>query len=376
VVIYPLLLGSIYFIFFAKDRYISTSQVSVQDAASAAGNTSINIGLLSGLGGSNANDALFLQEYIKSSMMLEQIDKAIGFQQAFANNDGDLFYGLPFNYQLPGNFGLPGDYENRWLRWLPWRFTKESLLRYYQNRITVTFNDSSNLLYIETQGFTPEFALKFNLAILKESEKFINELSHKIIREQMSFAENELRKAYEKLTKSKEAVLKYQSKHGFLDPVVQAETSNRMVMEMEAQKARAETELRNQLTYLKENTPQIISSRNALAALNKQIELERAKIAAPTPGTQLNNLAAQFMSLKAQLEFDASVYDAARATTEKMRIESLRQLKVLSIVVAPQLAEEAAYPRMFYILTSLTLGLFLLYGSLRLIFSIIEEHRD
>ena len=40
-------------------------------------------------------------------------------------------------------------------------------------------------------------------AILKESERFVNEVSHKAAREQMAFAEKELLKAKERLQNAK-----------------------------------------------------------------------------------------------------------------------------------------------------------------------------
>lgn len=350
VILYPLLIAAIYLFFIAQDRYSSISQVAVKKSGSSP-DSSLNIGLLSLSSSPSSEDALYLRKYIESWSMLDYLEKQIEFRSAFADSGWDILYGLPM------------------------RITKESMLRYYQNRIHVNFDDKSGLLSIETEGFTPKFALEFNLAILKESERFINELSHKIMREQMAFAEEEVHEAYLKLTKSKDAVLQYQNQYGFLDPISQAESISRMIVDMETQKAHLETELRNQLTYLKENTPQIVSAKNTLASLNKQIEQERAKVTA-SKGKQLNILASQFQLLKGQLDFDTSVYTTAMSAAEKTRIETLRKVKVLSVIVVPQLPEDPTYPYRIYFLLSLLIGSFLLYGTLRLILSVIEDHRD
>lgn len=351
IIIYPLIISVAYLSFISKDRYISVAQIAVKKSEDAV-SSGLNIGLLMGTSNpSSYEDSLYLKNYIESAGMLEAIDKQLDLRKAFSDTGLDFINALPF------------------------KMTKEAFLRYFQSRVHVTFEDKTGLLHIETEGFTPEFALKFNKAVLSESERFINELSHKIVREQMSFAEQQVQEAYAKLNKSKQAILGYQNEYGLLDPLSQAEAASKMIVEMEAQQVQIETQLRNQLTFLKENTPQVVSTQNALNSLKKQIAQERGKIAAPE-GVQLNSLAAQFQLLKGQLDFDTAVYKTAMSAAEKTRIEAARKLKVLSVVISPQLAEESEYPHRLYILFSLLVGSLLLYGTLRLIFAVIEDHRD
>lgn len=354
VILYPLLFATVYLTLVSKDRYISTAQITVKKPTDAT-SSALNIGLLMGSSNpSSAEDVLYLQSYILSTGMLNAVDREIDLQKAFSDSGVDILNGLPFD------------------------LTKEAYLRFFQEHVKVAIDAKTGLLSIETDAFTPEIALKFNQAILKESERFINELSHKIVKEQMAFAQQQVQEAFVKLNQSKQAVLNYQNEYGLLDPLIQAEAASRMITEMEAQKVQLETQLRNELTFLKENTPQVISTKNALASLNKQIEQERSKVAAPKgPNkTQLNTLAAQYQLLKGQLDFDASVYKTAMAAAEKTRVETAQKLKILSVVIAPQQAEEAEYPHRFYILFSLFVICSLIYGTLKLIFAVIEDHRD
>lgn len=347
----PFLLTTVYVVFIAQERYISTSQVTVKRPEDAAANA-LSIGLLIGSSNhSSTEDVLYLKDYILSQAMLQTVDKQLNLHKEYANAGLD------------------------WFNTLPKDTTKEAFLRYFRERIHLNYDEKTGLLSIETQGFTPEFALNLNQAILKESERFINELSHKIVYEQMKFAVQEVQTAYEKLTESKKAILNYQNQYGLLDPISQAEAASRMIIEMQTQKVQLETQLRNQLTYLKNNTPQVVSTRNALDSLNKQIGEEKSKIAAPQ-GVQLNSLAAQFLLLKGQLEFDTKIYETAMAAAEKTRMETARKLKVLSVVISPQLAEEYEYPHRAYIISSILLACLLLFGIARLILSVIEDHRD
>lgn len=353
-IVYPVFISLFYLTFISKDRYISTAQITVKKPSDAT-SSALNIGLLMGSSTpSSTEDVLYLKSYILSTGMLNAIDKELNLKQAFSESGLDILNGLPRD------------------------LTKESYLRFYQDHVKVSIDEKTGLLNIETDAFTPEFALKFNQAILKESERFINELSHKIVQEQLSFAEQQVQEAFIKLNHSKQAVLDYQNKYGLLDPLSQAEAASKMITEMEGQKVQLETQLRNQLTFLKENTPQVTSTKNALNSLNQQIEQERAKVAAPKGpnNIQLNELAAQYQLIKGQLDFDASVYKTALSAAEKTRIETAQKLKILSVVIAPQQAEEAEYPHRIYILFSLLLSCLLLFGTIKLILAVIEDHRD
>lgn len=354
IILYPVLIAAFYLTVISKDRYISTAQVTVKKPSDAT-SSALNIGLLMGSSNpSSTEDVLYLKSYILSAGMLNVIDKELDLKKAFSESGLDVLNGLPFE------------------------LTKEAYLRFFQNHVRVAIDDKTGLLSVETDAFSPDFALKFNQAILKESERFINELSHKIVKEQMTFAEQQVQEAFAKLNRSKEAVLNYQNQYGLLDPLSQAEAASKMISEMEVQKVQLETQLRNQLTFLKENTPQVISTKNALASLNKQIEEERAKVAAPKGpnNIQLNSLAAQYQLLKGQLDFDTALYKTAMSAAEKTRVETAQKLKILSVVIAPQEAEEAEYPHKLYILFSLLIACSLIYGTLKLIFAVIEDHRD
>ena len=79
--------------------------------------------------------------------MLAALDKQLNFREAFSHS------GLDFLNHLSKDE------------------TAEGFLKYYKDRINVSYDDKTGLLNIQTQGFSPEFALKFNQTVLKESER-------------------------------------------------------------------------------------------------------------------------------------------------------------------------------------------------------------
>ncbi|MFP3577724.1 hypothetical protein, partial [Brevibacillus sp. SIMBA_040] len=84
-----------------------------------------------------------------------------------------------------------------WFNRLSPHATREETLKYYMRRVSVDVDDKTGLLTIRTQGLSPAFAQTFNRTLLSESETFLNELSHRISRNDMLFAREEIDRSYD-----------------------------------------------------------------------------------------------------------------------------------------------------------------------------------
>ncbi len=351
IILLPMALLLIYLVIFSQPRYMSESKVAIKRSDDLT-SSSLNFGLLLGASNpSSAEDALYLKEYINSPDMLAALDKQLDFHEAFSHS------GLDFLNHL-------GKEE-----------TAERFLQYYRDRITVSYDDKTGLLDIQTQGFSPEFALKFNHAVLKESERFINELSHRIARDQLSFAEEEMQKARTRLNASKADLLAYQNSNNMLDPEAQALAATTLINTLVGQKIQMEADLRNLLTYLRDDAPQVVSAQNAIKSLQAQIDDEKGKVTAPQ-GHKLNRMAVDFEEIKSKVEFDTELYKLALTSIEKTRVEAARKLKTLSVISSPQQPQESTFPNYPYLIACWLLVCCLLFGTLKLLLAVIEDHRD
>lgn len=351
IILLPMALLLIYLVIFSQPRFMSESKVAIKRADDING-SSLNVGLLLGASNpSSAEDALYLKEYINSPDMMAVLDKQLNFHEAFSHS------GLDFLNHLSNDE------------------TVERFLEYYRSRISVAYDDKTGLLDIQTQGFTPEFAKQFNQTVLKESERFINELSHRIARDQLTFAENEMQKARARLDESKGELLAYQNHNNVLDPEAQALAASTLVNTLNGQKIQMEADLRNLLTYLRDDAPQVISAKNAIASLQSQIDDEKGKITAPE-GHKLNRMAVDFEEIKAKVSFDTDIYKLALTSIEKTRVEAARKLKVLSVISSPQQPQESTFPNVPYLIACWLLVCSLLFGTLKLLLAVIEDHKD
>ncbi|EAL8257032.1 capsule biosynthesis protein [Campylobacter coli] len=339
----------IYYILIAADRYVSTITMSVK---STTGSTQAS-GVLSLLTATSntSEDIKFLQGYIESLDMLKILDEKIHLKQLYDEQYIDLFYSLSSSSSI------------------------ESYLKYYQSRVKVHVDDKTGLLNVEVEGFTPESAHLIAKTIMQESEKFINEISHKAAREQMSFAEEELVKYKERYQKAQNDLIAFQNKYGVFDPLKQAEAKAGLVTQLESDIAQREAKLLTMQSYMNDHAPEIVTLKAEIAALKKQLIKERSKISANNSSQKLNDLAAKFQDLTIEAGFAQSAYEAALKAYESARIEALRKIKQLVIVQTPDIPQSAKYPERIYNILTVFIVLSLVFGVIKFVKMIIEEHK-
>jgi len=352
VIVVPLALALVYFTVIAADRYVSETKISVKESGDVT--ASAVTGIASLLTGSNTNsreETLYLMEYIHSLDMLNHLDSKLDLRAAYGAEKLDLIY------------RLWGDTSQEWF------------LSYYRNRVEVLFDDLTGLLTVRVQGFEPEFSQAVSREILAQSERFINEISHRLAREQLAFAEGELRKAADRMQIAKGQLVAFQNKHGLFDPLSQAQAGAGLGFQLDAEIARKEAELTAMLGYLQESAPQVVKHRNEIAALKAQARIEQKKVASGG-GQRLNTLAAQFQNLTLEAGFAEEAYKAALSAVETTRIEASRKIKSLVVIQSPSKPQIAEYPQRLYNLATLLVALILLYGIVLLAIATVKDHQD
>lgn len=349
----PLVLAAAYFGLMAADRYVSESTVALQQTGNDASALPGAAMLLAGLNPPSREETLYLKQYVHSLGLLKQLDTKLKLRDHYQGARLDL------PMRLSGSA------------------SQEDFLEYYRNRVDVAMDELSSTLTIRVQGFEPAFAQALNQTILDESERFVNEMSHRLAREKLGFAEGELARAADKLQQAKTEVLEFQAKNKLLDPTVQAQASGTMVAELQGSITKAEADLRALRSFLQEDAYQVKALRSQIDALRAQLELERLRATgAGKQSDRLNVLAIEFEGLKTKAEFALDAYKLALGAVENARIDATRKLKNLVVIEPATLPQTAEYPRRLYNLATLLIGCLLTYGIVRLVIATIREHQD
>ncbi|WP_419654879.1 capsule biosynthesis protein [Campylobacter lanienae] len=350
-VIYIMIVVIFYYTFIAADRYVSNVSLSVKSTDGSSPISLSGIESLVGVASSSTEDIKLLQEYIKSFDMLQKLDEKINLRSLYEKQKIDLFFRI---------------YSST---------SKESYLKYYRDRIHILFDDTTGLLNVAVEGFNPEDARNISAAILEECERFINEISHNIAREQLRFAQGELESAKQKYKDAKNELLAFQNEYGVFDPQSLAKTKAGFITEIELQISKKETELNTMRSYLNDNAPEIVALKAELRAHKEQLEKERRKVASNASQDKLNDVVAQFEALYLNLSFAEDVYKTAITAVETTRIEIGRKAKQVVVIQSPYVPDSAAYPNKMYNIITIFVILTLIFGVVRLVRAIIDEHR-
>ncbi|MCI5538977.1 MAG: capsule biosynthesis protein [Campylobacter lanienae] len=350
-VIYIMIVVIFYYTFIAADRYVSNVSLSVKSTDGSSPISLSGIESLVGVASSSTEDIKLLREYIKSFDMLQKLDEKINLRSLYEKQKIDLFFRI---------------YSST---------SKESYLKYYRDRIHILFDDATGLLNVAVESFSPEDARIISAAILEESERFINEISHNIAREQLRFAQGELESAKQKYKDAKNELLAFQNEYGVFDPQSLAKTKAGFITEIELQISKKETELNTMRSYLNDNAPEIVALKAELRAHKEQLEKEKSKVASNASQDKLNDVVAQFEALYLNLSFAEDVYKTAITAVETTRIEIGRKAKQVVVIQSPYVPDSAAYPNKMYNIITIFVILTLIFGVVRLVRAIIDEHR-
>ncbi|MCF3099234.1 sugar transporter [Aeromonas australiensis] len=342
-------IAAIYLGFIASDRYVSRAELMVKQADQIKMLPDA-LSML-GLGGSNHQDVLLIQEYLKSWDLLAKLDKELNLKAHYQSKQVDYFSRLSRDV------------------------SREDFIEYYQKHLTLRLDELSGVLTIELQAFDPQYGQQVVGLMLKESERFINKLGHQVALDQLAFVEKEVNRAYQRLQAEKAKVLAFQNSHQLISPESTSRARLGVVSQIEGELVRQQAELKQLLSYMKESAPAVISVQSRVDALTKQLKQERAKLTGHDKDA-MNEITAGYMDVQTQATLAADLYKTGLISLEQARIEAYRKLKHLLVIGQPSLAQDAEYPRRLYNLSTVSVLLVLFYGLIVMSLATLREHQD
>jgi capsular polysaccharide transport system permease protein len=345
-----MLLAIAYWLLIASDRYVSEASVIIRKTDSVAAPTPDLSMLIAGIAGVNRTDQLLLREYLLSVDMLKKLDAELNLKAHY------------------------GDWSRDWISRL-WLTDMEWFHRHYLSRVAIEYDDYAGVLRIKAQAYEPKMAWAIADILVREGERYMNQIGHELAQTQVNFLTTQVDLAQLRFQQARQRLLDFQNKNGLLSPQTTAESLNVLVAKLEEQRAQLQTQLASLPKNLDRDHPNIVMLSQSLAAVDRQIEEEKAKLANPT-GKTLNITMEEFQRLQMEATFTQELYKAALTALEKGRIDATRMLEKVSVLQTPTLAEYPMEPRRIYnAVVTLLFGL-MLVGILKLLESIILDHVD
>lgn len=349
----PIIASGVYFFGIARNRYIVRSDFVVRKADDTTSASASGIAAILGGGNqSSLEDARFLDLYLQSPQVLDDLLKTFDFKAAFAQDGLDPFAGIQRDS------------------------TRERQLVFFKRQVSVQLQEVSGIITLKTIGLDPQTAYRLNQFLLQKADQFVNRLNQDINRQQLQFAATEVEKAEARVRQASDAITKFQSENEVLDPLGEASSSSAAIAALEQELGKLkvlEAAKRRQFKDPKDPEVQLISDQ--VDELEKQIKAERLKLVSPT-GRNLSRKTAEAERLKGQLAFATDIYRASLTASEKTRVDSLRKQKFMAVLSSPQKPEEPwndwRYRGFFTVSTIFLVG----FALTKFIFGMAESHRE
>ena len=311
----PLITFGLYFYVIGRDRYFTRSDVVVRSASGSTNSSAMNILFGTGNKGS-LEDARFLRTYLESPQVLEKLEKEINFLEVYSKKGLDI------------HAGIRGE------------ASKEKKYDFFRRQISITLNESSGILRIRTLAFDPDTSIKFNLFLIDQAEKFINELNQDVFKQQLKFAKKEVQFHFENLKKTSKDLSDYQREYTVIDAQSEAIATGEYIGALEKRLVDLKIELAKlKRSFVNPEDPEILDIKNEIKELKLQISLEKDLTVSPQ-GKNLNQKIASITELETALQFASDLYKSALITAERTRVDSLQQQRFMAILSMPQKPED------------------------------------
>jgi capsular polysaccharide transport system permease protein len=345
-------LATLYWLLIASDRYVSEANVIIRKTDSVSV-PSFDISMLvSGIGGVNRADQLLLREYLLSVDMLKKLDASLDLRSHYSDARRDIVSRMWFQ-----------DASMEWFH------------RHYLSRVNIVYDDFTGVLRLKVQAYDPKTAQLISSMLVEEGERYMNQLGHDMVDVQVSFLNTQVNLAQLRFQQASQALLNFQNSKGLLSPQATAESISTVIAGLESQRAQLQTQLASLPRTLDRDHPNIVMLNQSLAAVDRQIAQEKAKLATPA-GKTLNVTVEEFHRLQMEVSFTQDLYKAALVALEKGRMDATRMLEKVSTLQTPTLPEYPLEPRRIYNALITLLFAAMLAGILKLLESIVLDHVD
>jgi len=351
----PMVLATYYYICMASPIYESSATIVFHQNNNQSIPSDFSLSsLLGSKSSSTFNQQLYIQ-YLVSYDMFLRLKKKIDLIKMFQSDKIDLFTRLTSN-----------------------NLNQEDIKDYYKKMVKARSSNSGAII-ISAKAFTPKDSFNIVNEIINQSQKYVNQVNRNLLMSQMNFNKELLKEAKEKILIAQKKVLVFQNKYKMLDPNGLIQIRMQILTGLMTNLTRQEITLHTLLAKRDSNSSDVLSQKHLLAGIKNQILAEKAKILDMTENyvddKTLNYYIYHFKLLKMDVEFAVEVYSNLMQSYEANKM-SLSKDQIQLVVIEPPITPDyAEFPRKSYILSSLGIILLMVFGLVKMLSTIINEHR-
>ena len=353
----PVTLASVYYFGIASSQYVSEFRFAVRNAqASISGGSadgSSILGAVTGQAGVNSLENYMVVEYLTSSPGVEELQRRIDIRKLYSLDGVDSFSRLDPDASL------------------------ENLVVYWKSMIRAAYDQVTGISTVRIQTFRAEDALLIARTLTDMSEELIKRISHRPQQDAVTFAENDLKSAEDRLKRASVEMTQFRNTERMIEPTSNVVLSNtQLAATLRSNLSQLQM---NYSTLVKQNilptSPTRTSLEARINATKDQLASIENAISEPNGSTKsISGVVGRYEELDLERTFAQNVVKSALSNVETARSNALLQHMYVVPFVEPVLPTSPIYP------TRLTSTLFvamismLIWAVGLLLFRSIREH--
>jgi len=226
----------------------------------------------------------------------------------------------------------------------------ERLVKYWWWQVDVDIDRFSGIITVVVRAFTPQDAFAIAREIITSSEGLVNELSERSRKDALKQAQSELVLAEKNLQSKIQEMRQLRSAEKLLDPGKTSEAFTKVLSELRLELAKMESDYEAQKRSVLESSPQMRVLKARIEAGKEQIRQIEEKMAGDKAADPtLAESISRFDRLRVEQDLAQKQYVEAAAALERARTEVDTQQVYLTTFLQPVLAEDALYPKRWWI---------------------------
>jgi len=345
----PTLFAIIYYGFLASDMYVSEAKVAVRSAKSGVSTNGLTALLASPVLSSGGQDSMVVMEYVSSLDIIDELSKRVDFIDHYSSDSIDFAARLKKDA------------------------TRQEILEYYKERVSVQRDMSSDVLTVQVRAFSPGMAQKIASLIIELNEDLVNTLSNRMEEDAIQSARSEVDRAINHLRKTAQDINDFQSINDSISPADESVALFGRLSAIESRLSETRAQLSETLAYMREDSADVVLLKNRINALDRQLRLEKGRVTGDG-NEDLGRLVGNYQPLVLEQEIAQQGYAASLASFQAARIDAQRKKQYLITFVSPNYPDAANEPRRLIKIITIMVYSFLAYLIFGLLWSALKDH--
>ncbi|MFV0293103.1 MAG: capsule biosynthesis protein [Paracoccus sp. (in: a-proteobacteria)] len=314
----PTVIAGWYYFAIATPLYEANSQFLIQQADTA----SLSAGASALAGIQMSPDSVAVQSYLTSKNAMLRLDEEVGFKSAFQDPALDPLLRLPPDA------------------------SDDDAYKVYKDMVSVGYDPTEGVLNMDVIAPAPKLSEEYSLALISYAEGMVDDMTARVRSDQMEGAEQNYTDADDRVLEAQGTVQDLQEQLGVLDPASESGLVMNRIGQLETELTQKQLELAQLQSNPRPNTSRVQGVEGDIQRLRELISETRLEL---TEGNgargSLAQISGRLRIAEADLETRQALLASAAEQLEMARIEANKQVRYLSLSVAPVPPEDATYPK-------------------------------